>query len=167
MNGNFSVTITVEKAPSEAFDAISDVRGWWSQEIEGATSRLGDEFIFDIPGVHYSKIRLINVVPDAKVVWYVTDARIHFVENQTEWTDTTIVFELSERAGRTEVRFTHVGLVPDFECFDACTDGWSSYITGSLRDRINTGVGDPHRKDDSFESELRKHGNTLAARPTL
>ena len=38
--------------------------------------------------------------------------------NKPEWKDTEVVFEISEKGGKTEVRFTHVGLVYAYECFD-------------------------------------------------
>jgi hypothetical protein len=34
-NQNFSTTLSVDRTPQEAFDAISNVRGWWSKEIKG------------------------------------------------------------------------------------------------------------------------------------
>jgi hypothetical protein len=37
-------------------------------------------------------------------------------------------------AGKTEVRFTHVGLVAEYECFDNCSNARGFYIDGSLRD---------------------------------
>jgi hypothetical protein len=37
--------------------------------------------------------------------------------------------------------FTHEGLVQDVECYDACTDAWSGYILGSLRNLIMTKKG--------------------------
>jgi hypothetical protein len=154
---DFTTTITVDQTPEEAYSAINNVRGWWSEEIEGATEKLGDEFAFHIPGVHYSKQKLTQVIPGKRVVWHVLDAYLHFTEDKTEWKDTEVVFEVSEDRGRTEVRFTHVGLVPAFECFDICSNAWGSYITGSLRGLIATGRTDPHRRADTFDTELQKH----------
>ena len=39
--------------------------------------------------------------------------------------------------------FTHVGLVPEHECYDVCDDAWSSYVLGNLRRLIETGSKDP------------------------
>ena len=33
---NFTTAFSVDHTPEEAFDAISNVRGWWSEEIEGS-----------------------------------------------------------------------------------------------------------------------------------
>lgn len=127
---NFTTTITVDHTPEEVFAAINNVRGWWSEEIEGVTDELDAEFTFHIPGIHRCTMKLTEVVPGKKVVWYALDAYIDFTEDKTEWEDTEVVFEISDKGGGTEVRFTHVGLVPTYECFDICSNAWASYITG-------------------------------------
>lgn len=145
---SFSTTISVDRTPEEVFNAVTDVRGWWSRAVEGGTERFGDEFIFTVPGVHRSEMRLIEVVPNKKVVWLAVDNRLEFVEDKTEWNGTEIHFDISEKDGKTELRFTHIGLVPEFECFDACSTGWSFYINESLRDLITTGTGQPSEFPD-------------------
>ncbi|GAB3165562.1 hypothetical protein GCM10027059_23330 [Myceligenerans halotolerans] len=59
------------------------------------------------------------------------------------WTGSDIVFDIAPTADGTELRFTHVGLVPDVECFDACSTAWLHFIDGSLRSLISTGEGLP------------------------
>ena len=73
------------------------------------------------------------------MVWLVSDARLKFTKDKTEWTGTEITFEISEKGGKTEIRFTHLGLVPEAECFNACSNAWGFYINGSLRSLIATG----------------------------
>jgi hypothetical protein len=141
---SFTTAFSVDQTPQEAFDAINDVRGWWSRDLEGSTKHRGDEFTYRHEDVHRSTIRVTEVIPGQLVSWLVLDNYFNFTQDETEWTGTTIHFELFEKDGKTEVRFTHLGLVPEYECFDACSDGWTFYINSSLRDLIATGEGQPY-----------------------
>jgi hypothetical protein len=138
---NFSTAFTVDETPEEAFAAINRVRAWWTGEpgIEGSTSKLGDEFTYHYNPHHYSKQKITEFIPGKKVVWLVLDSSLNFVKNKNEWTGTKITFEIARKGDKTEVRFTHAGLVPDVECFGACSNAWGSYITGSLRNLITAG----------------------------
>jgi len=86
-------------------------------------------------------------VPGKRVVWHVTDAELSFVKDKTEWNGTDIVFDIAKKDGKTEVRFTHVGLVPAFECYGGCSGAWGFYINDSLRNLITTGKGAPNQKE--------------------
>jgi hypothetical protein len=58
-----------------------------------------------------------------------------------------MVFEIAEKKNQTQVRFTHLGLVPAYECYDICFDAWSGYIGKSLRNLIATGKGQPNPRE--------------------
>ena len=141
---SFSTAFLVDQSPAEAFRAITDVRGWWSGRIEGATDELGAEFTYRYEDVHYSKQRITELLPDKKIAWQVLEARLNFTEDPSEWAGTEILFEVSPHGGQTEVRFTHTGLVPAFECYDKCSSAWTFYVNDSLRRLITTGRGAPN-----------------------
>ena len=141
---SFTTSFTVDRAPKEAFAAITDVRGWWSDEIDGSTAELGDEFVYRYEDVHRCRIRVTEIVPDRKVSWLVVENYFEFTADKTEWTGTTISFDIVEKDGQTEVRFTHQGLVPEYECFEVCSTSWGFYVNGSLRSLITTGEGQPN-----------------------
>ena len=127
-DNNFTTTLLVDQSPKEAFDAINNVRGWWTGEIEGSTDKLGDEFTYRYKEFHYSKQKITELIPGKKVVWRVLDASLNFIEDRTEWNGSEITFQISQQGNKTEVRFTHVGLVPEIECYDACSSAWSQYL---------------------------------------
>jgi hypothetical protein len=135
---SFTTAFTVEQSPAEVFTAINNPRAWWPGDIDGDTDRLDDEFTYRYQDVHRSTQRITEFVPDKRVVWHVTDAYLSFVKDTAEWTGTDIVFDITSSGSQTELRFTHVGLVPEVECYDQCSPAWVS-ITGSLRDLITTG----------------------------
>jgi hypothetical protein len=143
----FTSSFTVDQNPGEAFKAITDLRGWWSEEIEGNTDKLGGEFTYRYQDVHRCQLKLTELIPDRKVVWHVLDNYFNFTEDKTEWIGTDLIFELAEKGDKTEIQFTHVGLVPDYECFDICSNEWSRYVNGSLRSLITTGKGQPNEKE--------------------
>jgi hypothetical protein len=144
---SFTTKFTVDKTPEEAFAAINDVRGWWSGNIEGDTDKLGDEWTYRYEDVHYSKQRITELVPGKKVVWLVLDSYLNFVKDATEWNGSKITFDIARKGGKTEVRFTHMGLIPEYECYDDCSNAWGSYINGSLRKLITQGKGQPNPKE--------------------
>jgi hypothetical protein len=141
---DFTTTIVVNQSSKEAFDAICNVRGWWSEEIEGNASKLGDEFKYHYEDIHRCQIKLIEVIPKRKVVWLVMDNYFKFTSDKTEWTGTKIIFEISSKDNNTYIRFTHSGLVPAYECYAICSDGWHNYIDKSLYSLIATGKGQPN-----------------------
>ena len=136
---NYTTTFMVNQSPDEVFAAINNVRGWWTGEFEGNTDKLGDEFTYHYADIHRSKQKITALIPGKKVVWRVVDANLNFTQDKTEWIGTDITFDIAKKGDKTEVRFTHVGLVPKFECFNSCSNGWSFYIRGSLRNLITTG----------------------------
>ncbi|HEX8094188.1 SRPBCC family protein [Jatrophihabitans sp.] len=141
---NFTTSFSVDQSPKDVFDAINNPRGWWSEEIEGGTDQVGDEFNYHFQDLHRCKIRVTDLIPGQKVSWLVVENYFSFTEDKTEWTDTTINFDISEEDGTTTVVFTHVGLVPEYECYGACSEGWGNYINTSLRGLITAGAGLPN-----------------------
>ena len=138
---SLTLSFVVDASPMQVFDAVTNVRGWWTSEIKGKSAQVGDVFTYRYEDIHRSTQRLVEVVPGRKVTWYVEDAYLSFTEDKEEWKGTVVAFEITPKGKKTELRFTHEGLVPSFECFDACTGGWDFYINTSLKSLITTGKG--------------------------
>lgn len=143
---DFTTTILVDQTPNEVFNAVNNVCGWWSERIDGGTRELNDEFTYQRWELHKCTMKLIEVIPDKKVVWLVLDNYFSFTEDKTEWIGTKISFDISEKDGKTQLQFTHWGLVPAYECYNICFEAWTGYINGSLQSLITTGKGQPNPK---------------------
>jgi len=141
---DFTTTLLVDQTPEEVFNAINNVRGWWSEEIEGSTDKLNAEWTYHYKDVHRCKMKIIEFVPDKRVVWFVKDNYFNFTKDKSEWTGTKISFEISKHDSKTQLRFTHLGLVPQYECFDICSNAWTDYVQKSLRNLITKGKGQPN-----------------------
>jgi hypothetical protein len=146
---DYTTSFAVDQSPEQVVAAINDVRGWWSGDIDGRTDKLSAEFTYRYQDIHRSTQKITELVPGRKVVWHVEDAHISFAKDKAEWNGTDIVFEIARKSGdgeKTELRFTHVGLVPTIECYGKCSGAWGFYINESLHRLIATGKGDPNQK---------------------
>jgi Activator of Hsp90 ATPase homolog 1-like protein len=146
-NASFNAAFSVDQTPEEVFHAINNVRGWWSEDIEGGTDKAGDEFTYRYQDTHRCRIKVTELVAGERVTWRVLDNYFDFTQDKAEWKDTEIRFELAAHGGKTEIRFTHIGLVPEYECFDICSNSWGFYLCTSLRALIRMGRGLPNRKE--------------------
>ena len=146
-NKNFTITILVDKTPKEVFDAINNVRRWWSENITGKTDKVGEVWEYRYKDMHSSKQKIIELIPGKKVVWKVLESYLSFIENKKEWDNTEIIFDIKKKGDKTELRFTHVGLTPKIECYGACSDAWSFYIKNSLYKFIINGKGKQNKKE--------------------
>jgi hypothetical protein len=144
---NFTVAIRVDRSPHEVYDAVNDVRSWWSGEIDGPTDRLGGVWTYRYQDLHRSTQKVTTLEPGKKVVWHVEDADLSFVKDRKEWNGTDIVFDIAKKGGQTELRFTHVGLRPTVQCYGDCSGAWTFYIQDSLQKRIVNGKGSPNPKE--------------------
>ena len=110
---NYSVVIEVEKSPDDVFNYVINLSQWWPEEFEGEDIKLNDEFVFRSGDSHYSKNKVIEFVPNKKVIWLVTES-IRRRDNY-EWTGTKMIFELVPKDGSTMLKFTYDGVVLENE----------------------------------------------------
>ena len=130
---SYAYSFPTGKSPQEVFDLLLNVEKWWSgiyeETITGKSQKLNDEFSFSAGGgMHFSKQKLVELVPGKKIVWQVTESNLAFLDNPKEWENTKLVFGISNKENETQVTFTHEGLEPKIECYDACSHAWTQYL---------------------------------------
>jgi hypothetical protein len=140
-NKSFTTRIEVAKPQQEVFGCITEVPRWWSTDFEGNSRSFNDEFIIHHPNTHFSKQRLVEVIPYNKIVWLVTDSNLSWLQHdKQEWTGTKMIFEISTNANNSRLDFTHQGLSPEKECYAKCAEGWKMVIEDWLFHYISTRV---------------------------
>ncbi|MCX6352778.1 MAG: SRPBCC domain-containing protein [Bacteroidetes bacterium] len=145
-NKNYNATIVVSQTAGEAFKSINNVTKWWTENLEGSSHKLNDVFTLLWGGKSFVTIKIVEFVSDQKVVWQVTDSYLEWLTDKMEWQNTKMSFEISTRDNKTEIYFTHIGLVPKVECYNDCVKGWDQYVKGSLVKLITEGKGQPQLK---------------------
>ncbi len=139
---NYHSTITTNVTPHQAYTSIARVDAWWAKNFNGSALHEGDIFSvrFGETTVTFS---ISEAIPDKKTVWHVTDCYLPWLKNKTEWTNTSIVWELKSEGNTTQIDMTHVGLTPEVECYESCNKGWNEHINDSLRQLLTDGTGNP------------------------
>jgi hypothetical protein len=143
---NYTAAMEVKVPAEKAFKSINNVSEWWVENLEGSSHKLNDVFTIHFSGNNFVTHKIIEFVPNKKVVWLVTDCYLEWLTDKTEWTNTKMSFEISTKENSTEINFTHIGLVPEVECYDMCVKGWDQYVKGSLLKLITEGKGQPQEK---------------------
>jgi hypothetical protein len=140
---DYTAIISVGNSIQDTFKAINSVTQWWTDDLTGSSQKLNDEFTVQFGDIHKTSQKIIEFVPDRKVVWLVTESRLNFIKDMEEWKNTKISFELSGQGAKTQIHFTHIGLVPENECYKSCSKGWDYYFKGSLFKLLTEGKGTP------------------------
>ncbi|MDQ8005819.1 MAG: SRPBCC domain-containing protein [Pedobacter sp.] len=144
---NYKSTITLKADASKVFTALTQkIHNWWTEMFEGAANKEGAEFTVRFGDSVYKTMQIAELVPNAKVVWYVKASLIDIPElkNKTEWVGTTIAWELKEEGETTLLQLEHIGLNEAVECYDICSNGWQQF-THSLKLYVETGTGNPFK----------------------
>jgi len=141
---SYTTTIEVAKSPHDVFKSITaDVARWWGgQDLEGDSTKLNDEFIINHPGTHYSKQKLVEIIPDKKIVWLITESTMSWLKDPTEWANTKLIFDITSKVDTTVLHFAHEGLTPEKQCYARCSEGWDTVIKDYLLNFIT--YGRPH-----------------------
>lgn len=130
----YTYGFSTPKSTNEVFNLILDAKNWWvgfyEETITGSSQQVGDEFSFHAGGgMHITKQNLVELIPDKKIVWLVTESNLSFLNKTDEWAGTKLIFDIQQNSnGETKVQFTHQGLAPHIECYDQCTSAWNQYL---------------------------------------
>lgn len=145
---HYQHSMTLNASPATVYAALTTpdgLRGWWTEDCDIATTA-GGKLVFRF-GPHHKEMRIERLVADSEVEWLCTAAHIDFEQfsRKDEWVGTRIMFHLAPHGDTgTRLHFEHVGLVPAFECYGVCSEGWQHFLS-SLEKYVDTGHGTPYQ----------------------
>lgn len=145
---SYQQQLMLDASPAAVFAALTTaegLRGWWTQDCD-VSSNVGDVIRFRC-GAHRKEMRIARLDAGRVVAWDCTGAHIDVdrFARKVEWVGTQIFFNLAPHGvGGTCLDFKHTGLVPAFECYGVCSEGWRHYLD-SLVQYADTGSGKPYR----------------------
>jgi hypothetical protein len=135
-----SKAVDIRVSPDALYQAISTadgLRGWWCNNI----MEDGSEGVLQLSfkgGAHSARIRFDKGKAPSRAEWDVLEHR-----PLSEWNGTKLVFDIEKEDPKdSKLRFQHVGLNPDCECYGACNNAWS-YLMESIKDYLENGKGGP------------------------
>lgn len=124
---DFTASFSVPATREEVYRAITTPNSWWDQEAEGNAGEQGGEF--------HAQDRDFSVqeADDGKrVVWTVEPTD----QENNEWDDTSLIFDISEDDGETKVNFTHRGMRPHDRGYEEIAKTWKDRIAKGLQPLI-------------------------------
>jgi hypothetical protein len=110
---DYQCTIAARISPAEAFEGIARPgHRMVKRDFTGRDRKAGDTFTVRF-GKTFVDFKIAEAIAPTHAVWQLTDSNLEWLQDKKEWTGMTVVWDISsDDGGTTQVRMTHVGLVP-------------------------------------------------------
>ncbi len=129
------VKVDIQKV-YRAVTTLDGLSGWWTNTT-GSTEVNGKLYF------HFNNIiiemTILELVADKKVVWQCT-------ENEGEWKDTIITFDLEKADKQIFINFSHTQWSQQTSLCAHCSTKWAVFML-SLKDYLEKGKGHPFPDD--------------------
>jgi uncharacterized protein YndB with AHSA1/START domain len=137
----YHAEIAIEAPYRHVFEALTSFEGlvgWWASSATGSLSP-GTQFELGFAGLEET----ITWEVEALAAPYSVAWTCLSHTGLPDWDGTKIVFELSAHETElTVVKFRHIGLVPELDCYGQCSAGWEHFLS-SLKSFAERGQGTP------------------------
>ncbi len=128
------------EAVAALFASADGVSRWWGPTEGDATA---DGTLITRFGDHGVNATRVQEAGTNRIVWEPIAAPGTTPTGHTqEWLGTTIEIDIRPTDAGAELRFRHIGLTPRLDCWDACQDAWT-YFMSSIETCAKTGTGTP------------------------
>lgn len=144
---SYTTTVLIKGTKEQVFNAISkNIEKWWGK-TDNSVSSVDEDFTTSFDNTYW-KFKISEYKPNTKIVWKCIEAKhIHtgYSDIEKEWEGTFVVWTLKEKSqNETILHFAHNGLIPTLNCYDICFPAWENFVTKSLKQYVETGIGIPY-----------------------
>ncbi|MCD8438336.1 SRPBCC domain-containing protein [Tenacibaculum dicentrarchi] len=142
---NYSKELNLNATPDTVFKAITtEIDKWWTIHSNKAVA-LNEKLTVRFGETTIKEMKITELSKNKNLTWKVTKAYIDIKElsKKDEWVGTEIKWEITPTKNGSKIYFEHKGLIPEFECYNACEGGWNFFIE-SLKNYLEKGKGSPH-----------------------
>jgi len=140
---NYQRVINASSTAKQVYDLINNVPLWWTEDFEGSAEKVNGTFTVRFGDI-FKTFEVKELEPNKKMVWQVIDCYMPWLSDKHEWTDTSVVWDISKENDSTKITMRHIGLVPEVECYKDCEKGWNYYLNESLAKLVN---GEPAKPE--------------------
>src|SRR5690606_17272154 len=133
--------------PTRAYEALTaEIPQWWTEQYLGRASTQRDRFTVRFGESVFKTMEVAALKTGERVIWQVVDSRMDLPQlaRKSEWSGTTILWDIHHKGTGTCITLTHRGLNPNIACHAICRAGWDQF-TGSLVDHLLWGKGRPFK----------------------
>jgi uncharacterized protein YndB with AHSA1/START domain len=133
----------INAPPSKVYEAITEESGlkmWWTYDTK-AIPEEGAILEFNFGERYHNEMKVVRLQPDQKVEWIC-------LVGDSEWIDTTFVFDLELNKDKTILRFIHGNWRERTDFFASCNYHWGYYMQ-SLKLYCETGKGTPFTEESA------------------
>lgn len=133
---SYKRSLMIDASAEAIFQALTvDLKGWWGR-MDKPVSGMGDVFKVSW-GEPWYQFKVTKFESPLQVHWRCIDANqiIHGLDGvQKEWVGSELQWRIEPEGDRScQVIFKHAGLVPDFICYDFCSNAWDQFIGERLK----------------------------------
>lgn len=135
--------VAIEKVYS-AISTLDGLSSWWTKTT--GKINVGEKLYFHF-GDMSVEMAIKEMVKNKKIVWQCT-------QEEGEWKDTLVTFELSASDHQILVNFSHTNWAQQTSLCAHCSTKWAVFML-SLKNYLETGKGQPYPDDvhiDHFEN---------------
>lgn len=137
--------VIIEASPEKIYSALTEqdqLSAWWTKAK--TESKVGSvaSFFFGPNGGHKVEMEITDLVPNERVCWKCVNG---------PWVDTkAFQFNIKVDERGSALQFSNLGWAESDEFFMHCNSKWGFFLTVSLKNLLERGVGQPHPNDPNI-----------------